>query len=209
LQERAFDAMTERGGRFCVMYGQSEACARITVLPHDQFTTHRGSAGFAIPGGALAIHDADGRSVVPGTEGDVVYRGPNVMMGYATTRDCLSRGDDLRGVLHTGDRGTLTIDGALRLTGRSKRIGKLHGVRVDLDAVETLASVDAETAVLEGQDSLVVFSTIAESNALAALRARIATTLRVQRRTIDMRTIDALPRTSAGKVDYPRLQAQL
>lgn len=94
-------------GRMYVMYGAS---TRVSVLPPDRLPDKLGSVGRAIPGGSLSIED-----------GEVVYRGPNVMMGYAECAADLARGDDLGGVLRTGDPGHLDEDGLLYLTGQSIR----------------------------------------------------------------------------------------
>lgn len=214
--------MASRGGRFHVMYGQTEATARIAVMPHEWLPARLGSAGRAIPGGTIEIHDlesqtgsdSDGhttRVLATGEAGEVCYRGPNVMLGYATTRDDLTRGDELGGLLHTGDIGRLDAEGCLTITGRLKRIGKLFGVRVDLDAIERQLSAEVPTAVLEGDNQLVVFTTMAASDAssIETLVQRLATQLRVQQRTIVVKPIDALPRTASGKVDYPALRRAL
>ena len=199
--------MAARGGRFHVMYGQTEATARIAVMPHDWLPAKIGSVGRAVPGGELTVQAEDGTSLPQGAMGEVVYRGPNVMLGYATGRADLARGDVLGGSLRTGDLGLLDIDGCLRITGRLKRIGKLFGVRIDLDFVERLASGDAPAAVIEGSDRLLVFSTGDDSVDLAVLGSRIAARLRVQQRNIDVRRVTSLPRTASGKVDYPALRA--
>lgn len=216
--------MASRGGRFHVMYGQTEATARIAVMPHEWLPARLGSAGRAIPGGAIEIHDLDtagdgdnandghtARVLAAGEEGEVCYRGPNVMLGYATTRDDLTRGDELGGLLRTGDIGRLDAEGCLTITGRLKRIGKLFGVRVDLDAIERQLSAEAPAAVLEGDNQLVVFTTMAASDAssIEALVQRLATQLRVQQRAIVVKSIDALPRTASGKMDYPALRRAL
>ncbi len=116
---------TARGGRLFVMYGQTEATARIAILPAEDLPEHAGAAGRAIEG-QLSIAD----------DGEVIYRGPNVMLGYAERRAELARGDDLGGVLPTGDLGRLDDAGRLWITGRKKRIAKVFGMRLNLDELE-------------------------------------------------------------------------
>src|SRR5205085_377478 len=128
--------MAAAGGRMFVMYGQTEAGPRMTTLPPGRLAAKLGSVGAAIPGGALASQTAGGETTQPQITGEVIYRGPNVMMGYAETAAELARGDDNGGRLATGDLGYLDADGDLWLTGRSKRIGKVFGVRVQLDDLE-------------------------------------------------------------------------
>ena len=211
--------MHERGGRFHVMYGQTEATARIAVMPHDWLPARLGSAGRVVPEGTLEIRPIDDNAdhdvaLPPGTVGEVCYRGPNVMLGYAMSREDLARDDELKGLLRTGDIGRLDEEGCLTITGRLKRIGKLFGVRVDLDAIERQLNADAPTAVLEGDNQLVVFAELtteadAQAAATAALVSRLATQLRIQQRAIVVKPVAALPRTASGKVDYPALRSTL
>lgn len=218
--QRLHAFMDARGGRFHVMYGQTEATARIAIMPHTWLPKRLGSAGRAVPGGTLEVRDADGALLPAGSEGEVIYRGANVMLGYATEREDLARGDDQHGELRTGDLGRVTEDGCLTITGRLKRIGKLFGVRIDLDAIERDLNADAPAAVLEGDNQLVVFTTASsaagsamtastDTDAPSPLVLRLSTQLRVQQRAIVVRSIDSIPRTASGKVDYPALRRAL
>lgn len=207
LVRRVHAFMQERGGRFYLMYGQTEATSRLAVLPFDRLPDHLDSVGRAVPGGSFVAVDESGAPLPHGTPGEIVYRGPNVMLGYATCREDLAQGDLLGGVLRTGDLGTVDSEGLVRLTGRIKRIGKLYGVRVDLDAVERLAADMAPVAVLEGDNRLIVFASGEPELDVHTLRTTLATRLRMQQRMIDVRRVAALPRTASGKVDYPALQA--
>jgi acyl-CoA synthetase (AMP-forming)/AMP-acid ligase II len=179
------------GGRMFVMYGQTEAGPRMACLPPDRLADRLGSVGRAMPGGAFAIED-----------GEVVYRGPNVMMGYAETAADLARGDDLAGVLHTGDLGRLDDEGFLFITGRLKRMAKVFGVRINLDDVERHFPV----AAVAGDDRLHVFT---EDGDVRALRSKIAEWLGTHFTGVDVRTISSLPLLPTGKIDYRALEASL
>jgi acyl-CoA synthetase (AMP-forming)/AMP-acid ligase II len=198
------ELMRRRGGRFHVMYGQTEATARIAVLPGDAAAERPGSVGRPIRDGHIAI-DADGRAADPGEIGEIVYRGPNVMLGYATERADLSRGDELSGELRTGDLGFVDAEGYLHVTGRTARIAKVHGLRISLDEVEALARVDGPVAVIGGEDRLIVFYEGVAGDVLAARQRELSARLRIHASAISVRAIDAIPRAASGKVDYPRL----
>lgn len=119
------------GWDFVVMYGQTEATARIAYLPPGEALRRPSSVGVAIPGGTLTLDLSacpDGRRGV----GEIVYRGPNVMMGYAQRSDALSAAPALD-ELRTGDLGRFDDEGFLHVIGRVSRFVKLHGKRVDLD----------------------------------------------------------------------------
>ena len=139
------DHLRVRGARLVVMYGQTEATARISWVPPDRLDEKLGSIGVPIPGGRLA---ADG--------GELVYSGPNVMLGYAQRRDDLALGDVLRGTLRTGDLGHEDGDGFFWVTGRSKRILKLFGHRLNLDEVEERALGRGPVAAVGTDDERVV-----------------------------------------------------
>jgi hypothetical protein len=117
------------GWGLAVMYGQTEATARMTVLPPELALCHPDSVGRPLPAGAIEVVTPDAHGV-----GDIVYTGPNVMMGYATNGADLARGPEISR-LHTGDRGYLR-DGLLHITGRQARFAKVRGLRIDLDNVE-------------------------------------------------------------------------
>ncbi|MGA5300931.1 AMP-binding protein [Nucisporomicrobium flavum] len=196
LVEDFAQRMAAVDGRLFVMYGQTEATARMSVLPPDRIADKLGSAGVPIPGGKLSIVD-----------GEVVFSGPNVMMGYAESAADLARGDDLRGVLRTGDLGHLDDEGFLFLTGRLKRIGKVFGVRVNLDDVERTLAPHGAVAAVAGEDKLHVFVEGADHDLARSVRGELATFLGTHFSGLDVRGIDALPLLPTGKVDYRSLEA--
>ncbi|BDG07090.1 AMP-binding protein [Anaeromyxobacter paludicola] len=204
---RAAERMEARGGRFFVMYGATEATARMACLPAEALWRKIGSAGRAIPGGRLTVEVEDVRSEEADRTGEVVYEGPNVMMGYATTRDDLCRGDELGGVLRTGDLGRLDSDGFLWIAGRSKRIAKLFGLRVNLDEVENVLRGYAPAGVIAGEDRLLGFVQAGEELDLAGLSVELARRLRVYPRAVLLRRVGALPLLANGKLDYRALEA--
>ncbi|MEV6371757.1 AMP-binding protein [Micromonospora musae] len=202
--------MAEVGGRFFVMYGQTEATARMTVLPADRLPAKLGSVGLPVPGGALSIRTDDGAETTePDRVGEILYRGPNVMMGYAETAADLARPDELGGVLATGDLGRLDAEGFLFVTGRIKRIAKVFGVRVNLDDVERSLGHHGPVAAVAGADRLVVVvEGDDDPDRLARIRAEVASTLGTHSSGVQVRGVDALPLTPTGKPDYRVLEAQ-
>jgi acyl-CoA synthetase (AMP-forming)/AMP-acid ligase II len=192
------DRMATVGGRLFVMYGQTEATARMAVLPSDRIADKLGSVGLPVPGGSFSIVD-----------GEVVYTGPNTMLGYAETAADLARGDDLGGVLHTGDLGHLDDDGFLFITGRLKRIGKVFGVRVNLDDVERTLAPHGAVAAVAGDDKLHVFVEGADAAAAQVIRKELATFLDTHFTGVDVRGVEALPLMATGKIDYRALEAAL
>ncbi len=164
---------TARGARLCVMYGQTEAGPRMTTLPSDRFPLKPESVGRALKGGRLEIVNETGTVLPEGQVGQIVYYGPNVMRGYATSRSCLLQGDQMNGRLETGDVGYLDRDGDLFITGRNQQFAKVAGLRIELDEVERLLRPDFEAVIIAGADCIHVFAPELDRNG-GALAQRLA-----------------------------------
>ncbi len=142
-----------------------------------------------------------------GISGPVVYRGPNVMMGYADIRDDLARGDELRGRLETGDVGHLDEEGYLFLTGRTKRFSKIAGLRLGLDQIEReFAEAGFVACVDAGERIAVFFEEHADESALRARAKELATEYKIPPNTFRITKVSAMPRTTGGKIDFSRLK---
>ncbi|MCX6521138.1 MAG: AMP-binding protein [Actinobacteria bacterium] len=140
------------GHRFAVMYGQTEATARMTVLDPAEVALAPHTVGRPIPGGSITLHPHPG---APHGAGEVVYRGPNVMLGYATDVDDLALGRTVH-ELHTGDFGLIDAEGRLEIVGRASRFVKPFGIRVDLDELARRLAHHGLDAVVTGDDESIV-----------------------------------------------------
>ena len=197
------DELEQRGARLVVMYGQTEATARISYVPWERLRDKPSAIGVPIPGGSLSVEDVDGGGSVrrPGEEGELVYRGPNVMLGYATGPENLADGDVLGGVLHTGDLAEADIDGYFRITRRLARFAKAYGLRVSLDDVEArLVDNGPVAAVCAGDEQIRVFVEAGRSS--GGVSTELARAFDLPSRTFAVTELDALPITSSGKIDY-------
>jgi len=204
LTMRLAGMMNQRDGRFFVMYGQTEASSRISRLDPADLPRRLGSVGTAIPGGTITIRPAPVYArAVPG-EGTVHYRGPGVMLGYATGRADLCRGAEVDD-LDTGDLGYLR-EGYLYLTGRTKRIVKVLGVRVSLDDLERMVERPGQPAAVTcGTDDVVHLVGAGEVAVHEQQRRQLVELLGVPSQHVVFRHIDRLPRTPGGKIDYRTL----
>jgi hypothetical protein len=188
----------ERGWRFVVMYGQTEATARMAYLPPGLAASAPEAIGRPIPGGSLRIDDPDDEGV-----GELVYSGPNVMLGYAHTPADLARGRTVD-ELHTGDLGRRRADGLFQITGRRSRFVKPFGVRVDLDATEALLAEEGLTAAVTGDDTrLVVAVEGLDDGSVRAARALVAARLHLPETAVTAVVVGTLPRRANGKLDHP------
>ncbi len=116
-------------GRFFIMYGQTEATARLSILDPEMLDTKPGSIGKGIPGVLLRVVNPDGSQVEPGETGEVVAKGDNIMQGYFKD-PAMSQETIKDGWLYTGDLGRIDEDGYFYILGRKKDIIKTGGERV-------------------------------------------------------------------------------
>lgn len=209
IQTKMHDFANERGGRFFVMYGQTEASPRMATLAHADFSRKAGSVGVALAGGRLSIVDDKGVAVPPGAVGTVVYQGPNVMLGYAMSRADLGKGDEMKGRLETGDLGRLDQEGFLTLTGRVKRFAKIAGYRIGLDEIEQELFAICPVACLDLGERVAVAHEQDEEAPLKARVREMAATYKVPSSSFALRRIAQIPRGASGKIDYARLKELL
>jgi acyl-CoA synthetase (AMP-forming)/AMP-acid ligase II len=131
---------------FYVMYGQTEATARLTYLPPQDLSARTGSAGLPIPGVRIEVRRPDGSIAGPGESGEVHAAGPNVMAGYWKAPDATAAAiaDEPGGRwLRTGDLGYRDRDGYLFLMGRSSEFIKTGAHRVSpAEIEESIARMD-------------------------------------------------------------------
>ena len=208
FQRKIHEQAQARGAGFYVMYGQTEAGPRITTVPAGDFEAKAGSVGVALDGGALSILDDDGKALPAGQAGHVVYTGRNVMLGYATRRDELALGDEQQGRLETGDLGYLDADGFLFLTGRSKRISKIFGLRISLDEIEGRLTEAGPCAALDAGEKILIFHEPDADDIRGRLSA-LAEALGLPSAAFKAHVVDSLPRKSSGKLDYGALKELL
>jgi long-chain acyl-CoA synthetase len=196
--------------RFFAMYGQTEASPRMSYVPSDNAFAKAGTIGIAIPGGAMELRSETGGLLTDAhLVGELVFRGPNVCLGYAETQADLSLADVNSGILFTGDLAERDVDGYYRIVGRKKRFIKLFGNRVNLQDVEQeLARLDTEVACAGRDDHLEVF--LAPGSVAQALEIKQAAmaSLRVGAQAVAVYGMDALPRNESGKVRYANLYAE-
>jgi long-chain acyl-CoA synthetase len=179
-----------------VMYGQTEATARLSYVPFEQLGQKIGSVGIAIPDGSLSVDEETA---------ELLYRGPNVMMGYAEKRQDLAKGDELEGLLRTGDLARQDADGYFYITGRLKRFLKLFGKRFNLDDVEQILSRQLSAVVAcYGRDDLLQVAVEDCENPESVSRV-VCETFDLPRTAVKVGAVKKLPRTLNGKLDYQRL----
>jgi len=194
----------ERGWDFYVMYGQTEATARMAYLPAALATEHPESIGVPIPGGEFRLEPlAD--CTEPGV-GELVFSGANVMMGYAETPADLVKGSGT-GELRTGDIARKLPGGLYEVIGRKSRFAKVFGLRIDLDRLEEVLTARGTPArCVSTGETIHAFTT--RHGDRGSLTSFIAAHCGIPPRTVHTAVIASEPRTSTGKVDFGALERQ-
>ncbi|MEW5809090.1 MAG: AMP-binding protein [Actinomycetota bacterium] len=197
---RQFSALGQRNGwSLFVMYGATEATARMAYLPPHLAQSYPHAIGVAIPGGSLSLEPLDGW---PDDEaGELVFRGPNVMMGYAERVEDLALGPTCK-ELRTGDVARRCGPGLFEIMGRTSRFAKVFGLRIDLQRLErALADHGVRALCTDAGERLVVVA--AGAHAPDRLRHLVADAASVPVGSVDAVAVPELPMLPSGKPDYP------
>lgn len=195
--------------RIFIMYGQTEATARLSYLPPERLKDKIGSVGKAIPGVELRVVAENGEDVEPGQTGEILARGANVMQGYwgldRETQDALRDG-----WLHTGDLATVDGEGFIYIISRKSELIKSGAHRISPKEIEEVILENtgvSEVAVVGWPDPILGEKIVgflvprdgAELNhgqILRQCRSRLAS-FKVPHELIN---VDELPKTTSGKV---------
>jgi len=203
------EAAQASGKEFIVMYGQTEAAPRMSYLPFDKALEKYASIGIPIPGGKLSVRDVNDQEITtPDTDGELIYEGPNVCMGYAECIEDLVKGDENKGVLHTGDVARFDSDGYFYITGRMKRFVKVWGNRCNLDATEQLVkAITTSCACVGVDDKITVFVTT--DGLETKIKDYLCDKTGLNVRAFEVRTIPEIPTLPSGKLDYQTMQKMI
>lgn len=197
----------EKGKHFIVMYGQTEATARMSWLPYDKSLEKYGSMGIAIPGGRFSLIDVDCNEIrEPEVTGELVYEGPNVTLGYAVCGEDLAKGDERNGRLETGDMAKRDADGFYYVVGRKKRFLKLFGNRINLDEIDRMIKAQYEEldCASTGTDECMEVY-ITDESLCKSVKEFLMDRTHINASAIKVYAIDAIPKNEAGKTLYVEL----
>ena len=207
LHKKFAEYAQKNGRHFVVMYGQTEATARMAYLPHEKALEKYGSMGIAIPGGKFYLIDVNGNEITePEVTGELVYEGENVTLGYAVCGEDLCKGDEWHGRNVTGDMAKRDKDGFYYITGRKKRFLKIFGSRVNLDETERMVKAafpETDCACGGVDDKMYVFVTA--KNHEAGIKKFLSEKMSLNPSAFEIKHIEKIPRSESGKVLYKEL----
>jgi acyl-coenzyme A synthetase/AMP-(fatty) acid ligase len=188
-----------------VMYGQTEATARMAVSAPGVAAHHPSSAGIPVGHGRFRVIGPDGE-LPAGQVGELHYAGPNVMLGYALDHADLARGRDVT-ELDTGDLARLGADGTLEVVGRRSSFLKVNGVRLDVEHVEQLLAASGLSALVGGDDERLLALVVGDATGVAGAALVDRSTRALTEATglpahrVVVAPVAALPRHPNGKLD--------
>ena len=192
-----------------IMYGATEASARLTYLDPDKYEEKMDSIGGAIPDVVMKVLNPEGREAAAGEEGELVGSGPNIMQGYFKDEETTKKVLDQNGY-HTGDMGYRDEEGYLYVTGRKDGLLKVGGHRINVQEIEDVlmeTTLLMETAVLGIKDELLgnklkavavpVDSNCSENLLLQKCSEKLA----AYKLPAEIKFVQSLPKDLSGKID--------
>jgi acyl-CoA synthetase (AMP-forming)/AMP-acid ligase II len=201
-----------------VMYGQTEATARLSYLPPELLESKLGSIGLGIPGVRLSVLNEAGYPVKPGEVGEIMAWGENVSPGYMDEPEA-SAEKFSSGYLHTGDLATVDEDGFIYVVDRKSDFIKCLGHRVSSQEVEAdvmqipevvSAAAIGVTDEIQGE-AIVVFATVKKNTTLTQNDIIAYCRQHMARHMVPKEVIfiDSLPLNAHGKVVKAKLKEML
>ena len=194
---------------FIIMYGQTEATARMSYLPFNKLKQKIGSIGKAIPGGKFSLRNIYKEKSFNKKIGELVYEGENVTDGYANTFNDLDYIKENNFKLNTGDIAWIDEDNYVFLLGRINRFAKINGIRVSLVDVENIISkLGYPCAVISDDIDLKVYIEIPDKISLDMnkMKKEITSKINISPNSINLTRRARLPRIESGKIDYKAME---
>jgi len=193
--------------RFFVMYGQTEATARMSFLPPEYAIEKLGSIGLPLPDCEFVLVDDYGNEIQEiDRVGELVYKGKNVSMGYCKSGDDLLKCDENNGVLFTGDLAKKDADNFYYITGRKNRDIKLFGNRINLDEMENLlTNIITDCACTGSNDNLSVF--ITDKTRVVEIKNFISFKTGIHPSAFSVKYCNEIPKNTVGKINYSMLES--
>ena len=142
----------------------------------------------------------------PHAEGELVYRGKNVSMGYAVSKEDLAKGDENNGILRTGDIAKRDEEDFYYIIGRKNRFIKIYGNRVNLDETEDLLKSIISDCACSGEDDMMEIY-ITEENRTKEVRDFISRKTGINKNAFNVNAVTKIPINPSGKTIYSKLQS--
>ena len=187
-----------------LMYGAAEATARMSYLPWKNIDKVE-SIGKAIPGGEFFLRDSNSKVITEiNTHGELIYKGKNVCMGYAENFQDLSKDDENKGVLKTGDVAYKDKENFYYLVGRKDRYIKIYGMRINLQELEGIISkFGFENVCMQDQDKENIINIFVKGEfELKTLKQHLTLVTKIHPSVFVFKTVKNFPLNKNFKISY-------
>ena len=189
------------------MYGQTEASPRISYIKNENIIEYQGSIGKPINGVNMWIENKNSKKILkPNIKGEIFISGENVMMGYSSSiKDIkITNISKKKLKLNTGDIGYFNEDGFFHITGRSNRIVKIHGNRIDLDEIERkMKDFLINVTCINKDNNLVVF--FHKKLSQKKVESKLYEVMKLNLNKVKFVKIKKIPMTKNKKINYKEL----
>lgn len=195
------------GLSFIPTYGSTETTSRMSYLPPDLAMTKCGSIGYPLPNCKFKLLDDNNQEILrPNINGELVFIGNNVTLGYASNSTDLCSGDDRNGEYYTGDIAFFDNDGCYYIVGRKSRFVKIYGYRISLDEVERIikSKFNIECACI-GNDKKIIIVLENDNIYKNEIINYISGKIKINRTIFDIVFIH-IPKNTTGKILYKELE---
>jgi len=208
LWDKLVGYASETGKEFVASYGATETTARMSLLPPELAAEKRCSIGKPFEEYEMWLEDDAGNVITEcDVNGELVFKGDNVTLGYAESMVDLSKGDERFGVYRTGDIAYKDKDGFYFITGRLSRFIKVFGVRVGLDETERLIKSQFGAGfICTGTDEQLFVCTTDKNVDRDEIKQFLKSKLKLNISAFEVVVVDDIPRNKFGKTNYSELK---
>ncbi len=203
LSKKIINYYKKTDKKFFIMYGAAEATARMSYLPWEYAEQKTSSVGIPISGGKFWIEDNQRNKILENNKsGELVFSGKNVCLGYASNVFDLSKGDENKGILRTGDIAKKDNDNFYYITGRKDRYVKIHGNRINLAELEYIISDFGIQSLcqLEKENQITIF--IKNLNEIEKLKEYLSKSIQLHPTTFVFKKVNNFSLNKNYKVSY-------
>ena len=202
IQKKLLILSRQRNCQFFVMYGQTEATARLSYINLTKEPHKIGSIGRVIPNVILMKPKNTNKNI----EEELVFKGKNISLGYFNNITELEDAiDQNKGILKTGDLGFIDKDNCITITGRKSRFCKIDGRRISLDSIEMELLKDfSNIAVVSNDEKLFIVSEDLDSTQQSKIKQKIRSFCSINKTRISFMQTN-IPLTNSGKISYSKL----
>lgn len=204
LWDYLFKTANRKNIDFLTMYGATEATSRMSFLPFNLMMKKKGSIGKGLGKSKLNIVDNKTSKIInePFKNGEILFEGKNVFMGYANNYNDLDKKDTVNGKLFTNDLGYKDKDGYFYIDGRKDRYVKIYGHRINLDEIELILEKKYPNCYVVKKEKILIFSTKKHNS--ADIIDFISNYTSITKNMFDFKHIENLPLKNNKKVDYAK-----